>query len=330
MTTIKIRDIAIYHPENQVCNDHYIEHFKKIKGEDYTEFITDVLGRQSRYIINNDDENSVTMAIEASKRVLNKSGLKADELDMIIFSSQVPEYTFPSNAVLVHKGLDAGTKTGVFDMNANCTGMTIALDQASRYLMSNPYMNRILLVGSDYTSLIADPEDSLTYPNFGDAACAVILEKSEEDKGFIDSIYYTNTWIVDKVTFPRNGLSKKLKGQDDSNYLQWLPFDGAAALPKAYNIIDEMLERNHMKIEDIDVYCLSQFSLSFLDAFQEKYQMDKEKLMYAGDKFGYTGTTSPLIAFHEGIQNGSIKRGDTVLFWTVGVGYNLIAVLFTY
>lgn len=330
MMTVKIKDIAVYHPKNKVDNEYYIEHFKNTKGEDHTRFITDVLGRQSRYIIDNDSENSVTMAIEASKRVLNKADFQADDLDMIIFSSQVPEYTFPSNAVMVHEGIKAGTKTGVFDMNANCTGMTIALDQASRYLLSNPHMTRILLVGSDYTSLIADPEDSLTYPNFGDAACAVILEKTNEEQGFIDSIYYTDTWIVDKVTFPRSGLSNKLKGYDDSNYLQWLPFDGAAALPKAYNIIDEMLARNHMKIEDIDAFCLSQFSLSFLESFQENYQMDKEKLIYAGDKFGYTGTTSPLIAFHEGIQNGNIKRGDTILFWTVGVGYNLIAVLFTY
>ncbi|MGE7922621.1 ketoacyl-ACP synthase III [Viridibacillus arvi] len=330
MTNIKIKEIAIYHPENSVENDYYIEHFKKIHGEDYSHFFCDILGRKSRYIIDNDEENSLSVAVEASKRVLKTAKMNAQDLDMIIFASQVPEFVFPTNSVLVHRAIQAGTNTGIMDMNTNCSGMTTALDQASRYLLGNPHMNRILLVGSDYLSLVPNPEDSITYPNFGDAACALILEKTDEDTGFIDSIYFTDSSNFNRVTFPRSGLSKKLKGLDSTNYLQWLPFDGDVSLPNAYKIIDTLLERNNLKPEDVDSYCLSQFSITNINKMQKHLNLKNEQMIYVGDKFGYTGTTSPLLALHEGIQDGRIKRGDTVLFWTVGVGYQLIAVLFKY
>ncbi|HWI49587.1 MAG TPA: ketoacyl-ACP synthase III [Rummeliibacillus sp.] len=330
MTSVKIREIAIYHPENQVESEFYIEHYKKLHGEDYTHFITNILGKDSRYIIDQDEENSLTMAIEASKLVLAKSTIKAQDLDMIIFATQVPEYIFPTNSVLVHRAIEASTNTGFLDVNANCSGMTSALDQASRYLMANSHMNKLLLVGSDYLSLLANPEDSITYSNFGDVACAVLLEKTDEETGFIDSIHCTNPSVFDKVTFPRNGLSKKIKEYDTSNYLNWKPFDGAVCMPDTYEMIDTLLERNHLQPQEIDAYCLSQFSISNINIFQEHYHLNDEQMMYAGDRFGYTGTTSPLLALHEGIQNGRIKHGDTVLFWTVGIGYQLIAVLFKY
>lgn len=331
MSSIRIKEIAVHHPENKVSNDFYVEHFKNLTGDDHTEFLKDVLGRDSRYIIDNDEENSLTMAVEASKKVLAKSGVNAEDLDMIVFASQVPEYIFPTNAVMLHRELNAGMKAGIMDMNANCSGMTIALDQASRYMMSNPRMKKLLLVGSDYSSLIMDPTDSITYPNFGDVAVALILERVEEENaGLIDSIYYTDSSNYDRVTFPRKGLSKSLKGLDDSKKLQWLPFDGDVSLPYAYKIIDELLERNDVAHKDVDAYCLSQFSISNIKKMQAQYALADEQMIYVGGEFGYTGTTSPLLALYDAVEKGKVKRGDKVLLWTVGVGYNLIAVLYQY
>lgn len=329
--TIKIKEIAIYHPENAVDNEFYIEHFKKTQDVDLTSFLENVLGRKSRYIIDNDDENSLTMGVEASKKALAQADMQAEDLDMIMFSSQVPEYTFPTNAVMLHREIGAGEKTGVIDSNANCSGMTIALDQASRFLLSHTHLNNLLLVGSDYLSLLANPEDSITYPNFGDVAVAVILEKVEdENAGLLDSMYFTDSSNFDRVTYPQNGLSKAVNGKGSFDYMQWLPFDGDVSIANAQIMIKELLERNNMTPNDVNAYCLSQFAISNINLLQEHFNVEKEKMIFVGDEFGYTGTTSPLLALYRGITDGRIKRGDTVLFWTVGVGYHLIAVLYKY
>lgn len=331
MTNVQIKEIDIYHPENKVGNEFYIEHFKREQNTDLTHFLEDICGRKTRYIIDNEAENSLTMGVEASKRVLEKARLSAEELDMIIFSSQVPEFTFPTNAVALHHTIGAGTHTGILDINANCSGMTTGLDQASRYLMSNPNMKRVLLVGSDASSLVMNPSDTITYPNFGDCAVAVILEKVEaEGSGFVDSMYFTESADFNKVTFPKNGLSKNLHGRGVVDYVQWLPFPGDVSIMKATELIKELVARNGLTTKEVDAYCLSQFSIGNINLLRDNLSVSDKQMIYVGDRYGYTGTTSPLLALYEGIKEGRIKRGDNVVFWTVGIGYQLIAVLYKY
>ncbi|MGG0719667.1 ketoacyl-ACP synthase III [Robertmurraya massiliosenegalensis] len=328
MTNIKIRDIAIYHPTNAVHNSYYLEHFKN-KGRDSTHFIENILGRKSRYVINNDSENSLTMAFEASKNVLKKSHLTGEDLDLIMFSSQTPEYLATSNAIQLHNQLNGKHSTLTMDTNANCAGMLVAIDQASRYMKANPFIQRALVVGSDYNTLMANPDEEISYANFGDAACAVILEKTNEDTGFIDSIYHTDSVTYSNTNFPRTGLSNTIKETGEQT-MQWIPFDGSIAMPPTYHMFETMLSRNNLSINELDAFCFSQFSIANIKTIQEHYQLDEDKLMYIGDRFGYTGTTSPLLAFYDGIEKGRIKRGDHVLFWTIGGGFQLVAILLKY
>lgn len=328
MTYVTIRDIAIYHPSKSVHNDYYLEHFKS-KGRDSSNFIENILGRDVRFVIDNDDENSLTMAFEASKSVLKKASLSGKDLDMIFYSSQTPEYLTTTNAIKLHHMLDAHQHTMILDTNANCAGMLVAIDQASRYMLSNPHVKRALVVGSDYNTLISNPDEEITYANFGDAACAVILEKTNEQVGFLDSIYFTDSVTYNNTNFPRSGLSNMVKNQGEQSII-WLPFDGSIAMPPTYEMFETMLSRNHLSIKDIDAFCLSQFSIANINTIREHYQLEEDKFMYIGDQFGYTGTSSPLLAFYDGIEKGRIKRGDKVLFWTIGGGYQLVALLWQY
>lgn len=325
---IKLKEVAIYHPNNIVKNDYYIDHFEK-KGRDISNFLN-VMGRKERYIIDNDHENTVTMGIEASKLVLAKAGLDGDAIDMIVFSSQVPERTFPTNAVHIHNAINGASHAIIMDSNANCAGMTVAVEQASRYMMSNPHVNKTLIVGSDYQSLVSNQEEEITYANYGDAAAAVILEKTEEATGFIDSLFEVDSDYRNFIVFPEMGLSRSIKEGENVGFIRWHPFDGSITLPAAYKLINRLLERNNLTSDDLNACCFSQFSLSNILKFQAELNIPNEKMIYIGDKFGYTGTSSPFIALHEGIKTGQIKRGDNVLFWTVGTGNLLIAMLFKY
>lgn len=329
MSYIKIKKVAIYHPEKSVNNDFYLNHFQEKKGKSIQNFL-DAMGRRDRYLIDNDDENGLTMGIEAAKRVLQKANLIGKDIDMIVFSTQIPETTYPTNAVLVHQAIEGDNHTIVLDSNANCAGMTVAVDQACHYMLSSPYVRKALVVGSDYNSLLSSPDDEITYANYGDAAAAVILEKTEEDTGFIDSIYYTDPMHQEFIRYPADGLSKKQKGASNGRYIKWLPFDASDSLPPSFNIIDQILERNDITANDIKAYCFSQFALVNILKIQEHLKIKDEQITYVGDRFGYTGTSSPFIALHEAVETGQVKRGDYVLFWTVGAGFELITMLFKY
>ena len=325
---IKIKHIEVYHPENQIGNDHIIEHFNK-QGKD-VKGLLEALGKKNRYKIDNPDENGLTMAIEASQKVLNGSGLAMTDMDMIMYATQLPEYTVPTNAVMLHQALNGNSQTRVIDINASCAGMTVAVEQASYYMMANPKVQRVLLVGSEQLSSFANPESEVHYSTFGDAACALILEKTEEDTGFIDAEYHTYTANADKLLYPAEGLSGVQQGKEAGRYVKFIPFDISFSAPITDNMIKELLKRNNLDIKDINAFCFSQMAYSDSLGLQERFNLDMDKIMYVGDKYGYTGGTSPFLGLYEGIQQGKIKRGDTLLFWTVGAGHQFIAMLFKY
>ena len=325
---IKMRNIDIYHPQNKVGNEYFFDFYEK-QGKDIRKFMK-YLNKVDRYRINNPEENALTMAIESSKKVLEKSGLSISDMDMIVFSTQTPEFTVPTNASLLHRELGGAGKTRIMDMNSTCSGMTMAVEQASYYIKGNPKVKYVLVVGSDHLTQFTNPYIENNHAVFGDASCAVILEQTDENTGFIDAEYHTHTEFVDNMKFPALGLSKVLQKREAGKYLSFTPFDTRVTVPYTEKMIEDLLERNELTIADIDAFCFSQLAYSDTLHLQERFGIDGEKVIYIGNKYGYTGTTSPFISFYEGVQQNKIKRGDTVLFWTVGAGHQLVAMLFKY
>ncbi|MFS0784739.1 3-oxoacyl-[acyl-carrier-protein] synthase III C-terminal domain-containing protein [Bacillus sp. 1P06AnD] len=327
MNHVKIRTISTYHPATKIGNEPFLEHFHSI-GKDIEHFLHH-MGRNERYVITDPQENSLTMGIAAAKNVLKKADLQGADIDMIIFSSQTPEFTVPTNATFIHKAIGGAHHTHVIDMNSNCGGMMAAVDHACRYMMADSRMQRALVIGSDYNRVYSNPDDEITSPNFGDLAVALILEQSDKP-GYLDSHYYVNTSISDHIKFPEKGLSHMLQNNTNNNYMLWKPFDTDICLPPAYRSISDMLERNNLTKDDIAIFCLSQFSKDTILKIQENLTLSPHQIGYYGDQFGYTGTSSPFLALHEAIKEGKVQRGDYILFWTVGGGIQNVTMLFQY
>lgn len=329
MFKVKLKEIDIYHGKKAVSNDVYVQHFKD-RGKDVEHFLRDVVGRDKRFLIDSDSESSLTMAIEASKKVLKKANMEGSELDMIIFSSQLPEYVAPPSSIIIHHTLNGKSDCICYDLNINCAGMTSAVEHTAKYMSVSPHIKKALIVGCDYVNLTVNPEIELCYGHYGDASCAVILESTEEDCGLIASKYHVNSIEYDNILFPGCGFSKLFKVEDKEELMmRWKPFE-CPWLDIAVENMNTVLEECGFKIDDISMFCLSQFVLRNIEVIREKMGLDESKSIYIGDKYGYTGTSSPFIALYEAINNGSVKRGDYVMFWTIGAGTENIAMLFKY
>lgn len=330
MEHITIRHSAYFHPEHIVHNDYYLSHFQSM-GKDITRFL-EVMGRDRRYIVKDPAENALTMGLKAAQKALDEAGLQGEDMDMIMFASQTPEYTYPTNALLLHNMLKGKHRTITQDSNANCAGMVSAVEQTSRYMQANPSIRYALVVGSDYSSINCNPNDEITYPNFGDAASAVILERTSEQTGFIDSLYYTDSEGCENIMFPACGLSN-IYDEDitpEQIRIRWTPFNGTVCVDAAVADMKEILARNGLTTHDISAFCLSQFSLKNIELIRDGLELTDEKFIYVGDEFGYTATSSPFIAFQRGVEDGRIKRGDYVFFWSVGAGWQIPTMLYQY
>lgn len=325
---VKIKEIAIYHPDHFIDNDYYINHFDQ-KGKDIRRLLQH-LGRKRRYRINRPGENSITMAIASCKEALQKAGLTGKDIDLIIFSTQVPEQMFPMNAMFIHQAVGGKNDALAFDLNANCSGMTIAVEQASRMMQSAPDIRRALVIGSDQLSPILSPDDEIAYPLFSDLSVSVILEKTEEQTGFIDAVHYIDSTDPTNMTFPPRGFSGMLRNRNDEDfYLRTYPLDDSDMFPHVYESIRTMLKKHHLSPANVKC-CFSQSNKANIEKIRREIGFTPDQMFFVGDKFGYSGTSSPFLALYEGIKAGKIRRGDYILFWTVGTGYQFITMLFRY
>lgn len=330
MAGIRIVDIDMYHPDTKMHNDFYIEHFDA-RGVDIRGLLK-ALGRESRYKIDQDDENSLTMAFEATRKLLAKTGLTGQDIDLIAYASQTPEYIFPTNSLMIHHLISGAAHTICIDSNANCAGMTAAFEQVSRQMLGNPRIKRALIIGSDYVTPHASPDDPVYFANFGDAAAAVIVERDEHAVGFIDSIYQTDTCVYQNSLFPAEGLAKLGSTGVDAGafHVKFTPFDDSICVDAASESIRTLLTRNGITPDEIKAACFSQLSIANIRAVSEKISIADDIAVYIGDEFGYTSTSSPFIAMHRAISSGKLQRGDKVLFWTVGAGWQNVAMVVEY
>lgn len=331
---VNIIGTGIYHPAKKLDNSQYIENFKKM-DKDITDFL-DKLGRKERYIIDNDKENALTMAIEASKNALKNAGISPEQLDAIIFSSDTPEYLTPSNALIINHELQAVNAHTVYDLNSNCVGMVVAMDQISRHMKTSRNIKYALVAGGLYASSIAREDCKYTYPAVGDGGAAVVLECVEEDaaRGILDSKYCTKSEYYNTIVSPFCGLTKaRLDTTKEYDRKQcWTPFRLDFFAPEWGKAINEFTKEYDFSVDEIEYFFLSQYSKEFLTETAKFLQIEdyKDRFPYIGDRYGYTGTTSPIFALHEVFSNVAVKKDTKAVFCSVGAGVAMCSLLYQF
>ncbi|NMA65422.1 MAG: ketoacyl-ACP synthase III [Clostridiaceae bacterium] len=253
---------------------------------------------------------------------------------MIVFVSDTPEYTAPTNAMLINNALHAKNAHVVYDMNVNCVGMVVAMDQVSRVIKTDPKIKHALLVGSLFVSSIARDDDIFTYSAVADAAVAIVLKHTQDEvkRGVIDSAYFTDSKDSHIVLSPVCGMSKVLLNYDvdlnDRKLLQ-RPLDASFFSINWAKLVKNLLSAHNLVPDDIDYYFFSQYTKTEVMKTAALLGVDfEEKFVYVGDKYGYTGNTSPVLAYHEAYATGLLEQNQKYIFCSVGTGCIMSAVLY--
>nr|WP_297932641.1 3-oxoacyl-[acyl-carrier-protein] synthase III C-terminal domain-containing protein [uncultured Lachnoclostridium sp.] len=327
---VRISQIAVYHPDRVLDNEYYIEHYKK-QGKDVKNLLENVYGRDKRYVIDEnaeEKENSLTMEIKAAKKVLEKAALTGKDIDMVVSASQIPEYVVPCCSVMIHRAIEGKWDSICYDFNANCISMVFALENVFRYMESNKRVNRVLLVGGEYTTQVHNPMNEYGYGVFGDAACAIILERTVRSSGLIDSDFFINDIYFDKMIFPHCGMSKIFESDKEAILSTMEPV--GCDLDEVERKLLDVIKRNGLEVKDIGMFCFSQYLIKNTEILKEHLNISDEQCIYVGDEYGYTGVSSPFLVLDRAIELGKVKRGDYIAFWTIGAGMQHIVMLIQY
>lgn len=140
-------------------------------------------------------ENNSQMALKAVRQALDRAGLVAGDIDLLVVSTASPEYLLPPMATFLQEGLGL-TRCATIEIRSGCAGTVEALDVARLYLERGIFRTAVV-VGSDAISPLLVPvflgkspdeirmRDRMNPYNFGDGAGAIVLRGTDDERGGI-------------------------------------------------------------------------------------------------------------------------------------------------
>jgi 3-oxoacyl-[acyl-carrier-protein] synthase-3 len=262
------------------------------------------------------DETNLSMAYKASLNAIENSGIKKEDIDLIIVATTTSDQIFPSLAVRL-QGLLGLNNVPAFDIQAVCSGFIYGLQIADSLIKSVGYKN-ILFVGSEKMSNILDWTDRSTCILFGDGAGALILQNQDTEYGIIDSKLYADGSRHD-ILFSEYNCNKS----DSENY-GTIFMNGREVFKLAINYmkssIDEILAKNNLQISDIDLLIPHQANVRIIDSLAEKLSIPDEKIIRTINIHSNCSAASIPLAIDYAVTNNKLKSGDLVLLVAFGGG----------
>lgn len=268
------------------------------------------------------EQGSSDLAVEASKKALEKAGLTPEDIDFIIVATGTPDYLIQSTACLVQHKLGA-VNAAAFDLNAACSGFTYGLTMGEALIKSNMY-KKVLVIGTEVLSRILDMKDRNTCVLFGDGAAAAILSEVEEGYGIISHYLGAEGEDDETLRVPAGGVKKPITEEVLEQRTNFLKMKGqevfkfaVKALPKATLTA---MEAGHIKPEDISMVFPHQANYRIIDSAAKRIGIPMEKFYLNLSRFGNTSSASIGIAMGEALDKGLVKKGDIVALTGFGAG----------
>ncbi|GKU78587.1 beta-ketoacyl-ACP synthase III [Paenibacillus sp. L3-i20] len=267
-------------------------------------------------------EATSDLALEASKRALEASGLTAEDIDLIIVATITPDMFFPSTACLLQSKLGA-TKAAAFDLSAACSGFIYGLATASSMISSGMY-NHILVVGAETLSRITDYTDRNTCILFGDGAGAVVLGKVAEGRGFQSFELGADGSGGELLKVSGGGSRMPASEESISSKQHYIHMAGNDVFKFAVRIMgsaaEDALAKAGMTKEDIDLLIPHQANIRIIQSAMNRLNLPEEKAMINLDKYGNMSAASIPVALAEAVEQNRIKEGDRLVFVGFGGG----------
>lgn len=328
MQGIKILDISSYIPETQITNEDFT---KIIETSD--EWITSRTGIHTRYYALG--MPLWEMGFHAAEKVIARTGIQKNEVDLIICTTVTPDSLVPSTACIIQDKLGMNGCQAM-DINGACSGFVYALDMAQKYLTVGDYKT-ILIISAEKLSSIINYHDRTSCILFGDGAAAALVTSADTKyAGFMGADGSGSDFLrADNIRTAENPFYNVKNIEHDRKETDGLLFqDGREVYKFAVGIMPEavkkVLEKADASVEDVDIIVPHQANIRIIQTAASKLNVPMEKVYVNIDKYGNTSSASIPVAFSEAVEKGKIKRGDRVVLVGFGAGLTYGAVYFEY
>mgnify|MGYP001210284509 CR=1 FL=1 len=320
MRNAAIASVAAYAPEQVISN----QYFNELLGEDVDTWLREnVQIYERRWCA--PGESTADLCERAARIALDRAGIGAAGIDLIILSTDTPEFISPSTAAVVQHRLGA-KQAGTFDINTACAGFVTALDIGAKYIRADERYRHVLVIGGYAMSKYLNLTDKKTVTLFADGAGAVVLRAEDNggEYGFLASELRTmgeyNSWMgiygggthlpvtPDVLTRHEHQLQFVQKFPKELNPSTW----AAMAL--------EMCRRIGVTPQEVQHYFITQININSIRETLDRLDVPHDRATTVMHRYGYTGSACIPMAFNDAWEKGRVNSGDLCFFIGSGGG----------
>lgn len=325
MLRAKITGVAKHHPKTVVSN-HDLANIMETSDE----WIFSRTGIKERRHVSKGEASS-DLAVVAIEQLLKKKSLRATDIDLILVATVTPDMVFPSTACLIQEKIGAKNAWG-FDISGACSGFLFALTTADQFIRAGTHQ-KILVVGVDVMSAIVNPKDRRTAILFGDGCGVVLVEPEPETStlGILDSIMHTDGSGAPLLCMPAGGSLKPATFETVQNQEHFAHQDGAQVFKAAVNGMAEVswaiLERNHLKPSDVDLFIPHQANLRIIESVGKKLGLKENQIVLNIEEYANTTAATIPTCLFKAQEEKKLQKGKIVLMVAFGAGFTWGATL---
>jgi 3-oxoacyl-[acyl-carrier-protein] synthase-3 len=270
-------------------------------------------------------ETTGPLATAAARRALERAGIAAAAVDLVVVATTTPEQPVPSTAALVSAAL--GTTAGALDVNAACAGFVYALTSTAALLQAGVARTAVL-VGAETMTSIVDPDDRGTAVLFGDGAAALVLTGRPGTEpggpGLVASDLVNDPDGIDLLVVPAGGAGLPASAATVEARQHYLRMDGREVFRRAVRAVEasivRTLDRAGCRADDIALFVPHQANARIVDAVLARTGLDPARTSGSVERYGNTSAASIPLALAEAAEAGTLTPGDLVLLCGFGAG----------
>ena len=292
------------------------------------EWIVSRSGIHERHVT--DDQTATSdLASLAARRALEEAKISPEELDLIMVATATPDMVFPSTACLLQDILGAKNAAHM-DLVAACSGIVYGLSISDAIISSGRYRT-ILVIGAETLTKITDYQDRSTCVLFGDAAGAVILRPTQEDRGVLETYLGGNGSLWRLLYMPAGGSRMPASHETVDKRLHTIKMSGNEVFKAAVKAMGDaalkVLQQAGLTSQDVDLMIPHQANIRIIRATAKRIHLPIERVYINIDRYGNTSAASIPLALDEARRKGLGKKGDIWLLVAFGGGFTWGSVL---
>jgi len=265
----------------------------------------------------------------AARECLERRGIKATDIDLVVVATVTPDMIFPATACLIQDKIGA-TRAWGFDLSAACSGFVYALTVGAQFIETGAH-RKVLVIGAEVMSSVLDFQDRTTCVLFGDGAAAVLLEPSEDDSGLLAFTHEVDGSGAGFLQMPGGGSLHPPTHETIDKRMHYIRQEGQTVFKYAVRKMAESsvaaVEKAGLKNEDIDLFIPHQANIRIIDAAQARLGLPNEKVIKNIATYGNTTAATIPLGIYTALEEKRLKKGDNLLMTAVGAGFTVGSVV---